>query len=171
MKPLEPDEKTALVMLYMNNSLVRGEIIVKISQRVNIWLRTQSGPNFIHIHRPQIISFGGASPRTSSFSEMFLPTTQVLGFHLIPPSDEPLDYETTETNRMMQPIDVLIGTFLLKGKIRMSTQTDIATSLDVTRATWLSVYDADITNPNLLQFNMHVPMLLVNSIQVTFGLV
>ena len=72
---------------------------------------------------------------------------------------------------MMQPLDILIGTFLLKGKIRLSTQMDIATSLDVTRAGWMSAYDAVITNPNLPQFNMHVPMLLVNPTLVTFGLV
>lgn len=72
---------------------------------------------------------------------------------------------------MMQPLDILIGTFLLKGKIRLSTQMDIATSLDVTRAAWMSVYDATITNPNLPQFNMFVPMLLVNPTLVTFGLV
>ena len=171
MKSLEPDEKIALVMLYTNTSLVRGEIVVKISQRVNIWLRSQGTPNFIHVLRPQVISFGGASPRTSTFSEMFLPGAQVAGFHTVPPSDEPLDYEMSETHRMMQPLDILIGTFLLKGKVRLSTQMDIATSLDVTRAAWMSVYDADITNPNLPQFNMFVPMLLVNPTLVTFGLV
>lgn len=170
MKPLESDEKTALVMLYTNHSLVRGEIVVKISQRVNIWLRTQGVPNYIHVHKPQVISFGGALPRTSSFSEMFVPTVLVTGFHIVPPFDEPLDYETSETHRMMQPVDVAVGTFLIKGKLRISSQMDIATSLDVTRSAWMSLYEADITNPNLPQFNMHVPLMLVNPTQVTFGL-
>lgn len=171
MKPLASDEKTALVMIYTQNSLVRGEIIVKISLRVNIWLRTQGVPNYIHLHKPQVVSFGGAAPRTSSFSELYLPTVQVLGFHLAPPADEPLDYEASETNRMMQPLEVLIGAFLIKGKIRISTMTDMATSLDVSRATWMSVYDAEISNPLLPQFNVQVPMLLVNPSQVSFGLV
>ena len=48
MKPLAPDEKTALVMLYTNNMLVRGEIVIKESLRVSIWLRTQGVPNYIH---------------------------------------------------------------------------------------------------------------------------
>jgi hypothetical protein len=171
MKPLEPDEKIALVMLYTNTSLVRGEIVVKINQRVNIWLRSLGVPNYIHIHKAQTISFNGASTRTSALAEMFLPTVQVLGFHIVPPTDEPLDYEEGEALRVMQALDVMVGTFLMKGKIRISSQLDIAASLDVMRSVWLSVYDADITNPYLPQFNMHVPMLLVNPTQVTFGLV
>ncbi|MBI3150575.1 MAG: hypothetical protein HYZ21_00430, partial [Chloroflexi bacterium] len=50
MKPLAPDEKTALVMLYTHNMLVRGEIVIKENLRVSIWLRTQGVPNFIHLH-------------------------------------------------------------------------------------------------------------------------
>ena len=38
MKPLAPDEKIALVMLYTHNMLVRGEIVIKESLRVSIWL-------------------------------------------------------------------------------------------------------------------------------------
>lgn len=171
MKPLESDEKTALVMFYTATALIRGEIVVKINQRVNIWLRSLGVPNYIHIHKAQVISFIGAPPRNSSFSEMFLPAAQVLGFHLVPPADEPLDYEEGEAMRMMQAVDVVIGTFVFKGKARISTQMDFSASLDVMRSTWLSIYDADISNPNLPQFKMQVPMLLVNPTQVTLGLV
>jgi hypothetical protein len=65
---------------------------------------------------------------------------------------------------------MMVGYFLLKGKIRMSTQTDVATNLDVSRAAWMSIYEADITNPYLPQFNIHVPMLLVNPLHVNFGI-
>ena len=118
MKPLESDEKTALVMFYTATALIRGEIVVKINQRVNIWLRSLGVPNYIHIHKAQVISFIGAPPRNSSFSEMFLPAAQVLGFHLVPPAEEPLDYEEGEAMRMMQAVDVVIGTFVFKGKAR-----------------------------------------------------
>jgi hypothetical protein len=71
---------------------------------------------------------------------------------------------------MMQLLDVMVGSFLLKGRIRISMQTDVATSLDVMRASWMSVYDAEISNPYLPQFNVHVPMLLVNPSLVNFGI-
>ena len=170
MKELAYDEKTAMVMVYTNSVLARGEVIAKESARVSIWLRTQGVPNYIHLHKPQVISFSGAAPKTFSFSEMFVPVVQVVAFHLAPPAQDPLDYEAGESNRMMQLLDVMIGSFLLKGKIRISMQTDVATSLDVMHASWMSVYDVDISNPYLPQFNVHVPMLLVNPNQVSFGI-
>ncbi len=57
MKPLAPDEKTALVMVYTHNLLVRGEIVVKENVRVNIWLRAQGISNFIHFLKPTVILF------------------------------------------------------------------------------------------------------------------
>jgi hypothetical protein len=170
MKELAPDEKTAIVMVYTNNMLARGEVIAKENARVSIWLRTQGVPNYIHLYKPQVISFLGAMPRTLSFSEMFIPTVQVTAFHLAPPAEDPLDYDAREANRMMQLLDVMIGSFLLKGKIRISMQTDVATSLDVMRASWMSLYDVDISNPFLPQFNVQVPMLLINPNQVNFGI-
>jgi len=170
MKPLAPDEKTALVMLYTHNMLVRGEVVTKESLRVSIWLRTQGVPNYIHLIKPQVILFGGTPPKSLAYSEIFIPTVEVLGFHLAPPEHDPLDYDMTELNRMMQPVDIMISAFLVKAKIRISTQTDVATSLDVTRTSWLSVYEADISNPYLPQFSMQVPMLLVNPSHVSFGM-
>jgi hypothetical protein len=169
MKELASDEKTAMVMVYTQNILARGEVIAKESARVSIWLRTQGVPNYIHLHRPQVISFLGAAPKTSSLSELFIPTVQVVGFHLAPPAQDSLDYDPAEANRMMQSLDVMVGSFLIKGKIRISTQTDIATSLDVMRASWMSIYDAEIGNPYMPQFNVQVPMLLVNPSLVNFG--
>jgi hypothetical protein len=59
---------------------------------------------------------------------------------------------------------------VVKGKIRISTQTELATSLEVARLSWLSVYDAEIANPYLPQMPvMHVPMMLVNPEHVAFG--
>lgn len=171
MKPLAPDEKTALVMLYTHNMLVRGEIVIKESLRVSIWLRTQGVPNYIHLHSPNVILLGGTPPKSLAYSEVFVPTAEVIGFHLAPPAQDPLDYDASEANRRMQPVDMLVGSFMLKAKLRISTQTELATFLDVSRSSWTSVYEADITNPYLPQFNVHTPMMLVNPNHVSFGLV
>jgi len=171
MKALAPDEKIAMVMVYTNNMLARGEVIAKENARVSIWLRTQGVPNYIHLYKPQVISLAGGAPKTSSFSEIFIPTVQVTAFHLAPPAQDPLDYEANEGNRMMQPLDVMIGSFLMKGRMRISTQTDVGTSLDVMRASWMSFYEVNISNPFLPQFNVHVPMLLANSNHVSLGIV
>jgi len=170
MKPLAPDEKTSTVIVYTQNMLARGEVVTKENVRVSIWLRTQGVPNYIHLIKPQVMMFGSTPPKSLALEEIFIPTSQAIGFHLAPPAQDPTDYDTTELNRTMQPIELLLGSFIMKAKIRISTQTDIATSLDVMRAAWVSVYEADVTNPYLPQFSMHVPMLLVNPNQVSFGL-
>jgi hypothetical protein len=170
MKPLGPDEKAALIMMYTHNMLIRGEVIVPQNLRVSIWLRTQGVPNYVHLYKPQVILFGGTPPKSLSYSEIFIPTSHVIAFHLAPPEQDELDYDPTEANRMMQPMDMVIGSFLLKGKMRMATQTDLATHLDVSHTGWISVYDADMSNPYLPQFSVQVPMLLVNPSQVSFGL-
>lgn len=165
------DEKLTPVMLYTQDTLVRGEVVTKQNVlRVNIWLRTEGAPKYLHILKPQVLVFGGSPVKPLSYSEIYYPTTQLIGFHTLLPTDEPLDYDPNEMNRMMQPVDVMVGTFVMKGKIRISTQTEVGTSLEVARISWMSLYDVEIMNPYLPQMPaLHVPMALVNPTHVAFA--
>ena len=165
------DEKLTPVMLYTQNTLVRGEVVTKQSvMRVNIWLRTDGAPKYMHILKPQVIVFGGTPVKPHSYSEIYFPTAQLIGFHTLPPTDEPLDYDPNEMNRMMQPVEGLVGSFLMKGKIRISTQTDVGASLEVARVSWMSLYEVEVTNPYLPQMPaLHIPMALVNPTHVAFA--
>jgi hypothetical protein len=167
------DEKLTPVMVYSQDTLVRGEVVTKQNVlRVNIWLRTEGAPKYMHILKPQVLVFGGSPVKSLSYSEIYFPTAQVVGFHTLPPTNEALDYDPDEHNRMMSPVDVKLGTFLMKGKIRLSTQTDVASSLEVARIAWMSIYDVDVTNPYLPQMPpIHVPMMLVNPMHVAFAFV
>lgn len=173
MYTLRPDEKTTPVMLYTQDALVRGEAVTKQNVlRVNIWLRTDAAPRYIHIIKPQVLIFGGGPVKALSYSELYFPTSQVIAFHTLPPTDEPLDYDPDEANRMMESVDVLVGSFMMKGKIRISTQTEVGVSLEVARVTWMSLYEAEISNPYLPQMPpLHTSMVLVNPNHVAFGLV
>lgn len=167
---LRPDEKTTPVMLYTHDTVVRGEAVSKQNSRVNIWLRTDGAPKYMHILKPQVIVFGGTPLRPLTFAEIFFPTSQLIAFHTLPPTDEPLDYDPDEANRVMQEVEVVVGTFVVKGKIRISAQTELATSLEVARVSWMSVYEAAIANPYLPQMPpLRVPMMLVNPERVAFG--
>lgn len=168
---LRPDEKTTPVMLYTHDTLVRGDVVSKQSVlRMNIWLRTDGAPKYMHVLKPQVIVFGGTPVRPLTFSEIYFPTSRLIAFHTLPPTDEPLDYDPDEANRVMQEVKLLVGTFVVKGKIRISTQTELGTSLEVARASWTAVYDAEIANPYLPQMPVvQVPMMLVNPEQVAFG--
>jgi hypothetical protein len=168
---LRPDEKTTPVMLYTRETVVRGEVVTKESvHRLNIWLRTDGAPKYMHLLKAQVLVFGGSPIKALSYSELYYPTTQLIGFHTVPPTEEALDYDPGEANRMMEPLEVLVGTFVMKGKIRISTQTEVGVSLEMARVSWMSLYDAVITNPYLPQMPpMQVPMVLVNPGHVAFG--
>jgi hypothetical protein len=168
---LRPDEKTCLVMLYTMHSVVRGEAVIKQNiPRVNIWLRMDAVPRYIHILKPSVLVFGGSPVKTLSYSELYFPTSEVIAFHTLPPSEEPLDYDPGEADRRMETVELLVGTFVMKGKIRVSTHTEVDTTLESARVSWMSVYEVSIANPYLSQMPaLQVPMVLVNPSHIAFG--
>ncbi len=170
MYTLAADEKATTVMIYTHNALVRGELVTKQNARVSIWLRMQGQVNYVHIHKPQVLTFGGPLTKSMINDEMYCPIQQIHAFHLAPPADEPLDYDESEPNRAMKDVNLLLGDFSIKGKLRISTHADLATSLEVAHAGWLSVYDVEIAPVFVPQFPvMKAPMMLVNPKFVNFG--
>jgi hypothetical protein len=169
---LRPDEKTAPVMLYTQNNVVRGEAVVKQNiPRISIWLRTDGAPRYIHVLKSQVLVFGGSPAKTLTYAEIYVPTSEIIAFHTLPPIEEPLDYDPSEADREMDVIELLVGTFVMKGKIRISTHMEVDTTLEAARISWLSVYDVWITNPYLPQMPaLQVPMMLVNPSHAAFGL-
>lgn len=169
---LRPDEKTTPVMFYTLHHVVRGEAVIKQNiPRVNIWLRTDGAPRYLHVLKPQILIFGGSPAKALSYAETYFPTSEVIAFHTLPPTDEPLDYDPNEADRAMQPVELLVGTFVMKGNIRISTHSEVDNTLEVARVSWMSVYDVWISNPYLPQMPaLQAAMVLVNPSHVAFGL-
>jgi hypothetical protein len=169
MSPLAPDEKSTLIMVYTQDALLRGEAVTKENVRVSIWLRTEAAPRYIHLFKPQVITFSGAT-RSINYAEIYIPTSTVLAFHMVPPAHEALDYDADEKNRAMDPTIARVGTFLFKGLLRISAQSGIGTTLELAKIPWMSLYDVEISNPLLPQMPpMMVPMLLVNPALVSFA--
>jgi hypothetical protein len=167
--PLSADDKSTLVMVYIQNALIRGEVVTKENMRVSIWLRTDGAPNYLRLQQAQMLSFSGGAPKSYNTSEVYVPVASVIGFHIAPPLQEPLDYEEGEKNRAEQIVSVTVGTFIFKGKIRFSAQSGIGPSLEMAYS-WMSMYETEISNPNLPQMPaILVPMLLVNPRQVTIS--
>jgi hypothetical protein len=171
MYSLTPDEKTSSVMVYTHNSLVRGELVTRQNVRVSVWLRTEGASEYMHVLNAHIVYLTGSSVKIQSYPELFLPTSEVVAFHLTPPAQDPLDYDESEMNRRMQPLSILVGSFIFNGAIRISTQVDLGTSISSGRAVWLSMYDVKVSNPYLPQMGeIPVPMLVMRPGQVTFAL-
>jgi hypothetical protein len=172
MYTLAPDEKASLVLVYAQDMLVRGELVTAKNVRVSIWLRTQGVPDHILLLNAQILQLNTGSAKSFSYPEFYLPAGKIVAMHLAPPQTDPLDYDPTEANRKMVPLNALVGSFLFKGQMRVSTQTGgLGTSLDIAHAPWLSIYDVDISNPSLPQMPaMRVPMALVRPSLISIGL-
>jgi len=171
MTTLAPGEKSSLVMVYTHNMLARGEVVTMENVRVNTWLRTQGVPEYIHLLKPQVLIFGSGSVKTLTYSEIYVPVSMVIAFHTIPPSENQLDYANDEKNRVMVPATALVGTFMFKGKSRISSQTGFGTSIELAHSLWMSIYDVEVANPYLPQMQpIHVPMILINPKQVSLAL-
>jgi hypothetical protein len=159
---LEAGEKATPVMVYTLTTLVRGEIITKEQARVSTFLRTQAAPEFVGLYNAQALVFGGPTGLTqASYPEYFIPTQQILAYHLVPPATEPLDYDPSEPNRKMEPAILLVGTFRFNGHIRIATQSKLSKFLELARESFFSFYDVEITNPGLPSASaLKVPIVL-----------
>ncbi len=171
MYTLAPDEKTTLVMAYTQDMLVRGEVVTKQGVRVSTWLRTDAAPDYAHLVKAQVVNFCGPQVKPIAAPEIFLPVSQILGFHVMPPTQDTIDYDESEKNRVWEPVTVLLGAFIIKAKARISAQTGFGVSLATSRVVWMSLYDAHISSPVLPQMGvLDVPLLIVRPDRMSFVL-
>jgi hypothetical protein len=166
---IQDDEKTANVMVYTRAAIHWGMIIIKNPVRVSTWLRTNMAPEVLSIYNANslLTAFAGAKPIPSRVLYLF--TSEVLAFHLIPPQSEPLDFDPTEPNRYMDPVSILIGAFRIDGHMRLSLISNVEKYLDRTREEFTSIYDAKISNLiNPSAGVMKVPYLIVRQSAVIY---
>ena len=158
-------------MTYTQNMLVRGEVVTKEGVRVTTWLRTQGVPEYIHLFKPTVLHFGSGVVKALTYSEVYVPVSTVIAFHLVPPVNEALDYAADETNRIMVPVTATPGTFLFKGFFRIATKASLSTSIELAHSDWSSIYNVDVTNPSMPQMQpIHAPMVVINPKQVSFAI-
>jgi hypothetical protein len=168
---LAPDEIASPVMIYTPRTLSWGQLITKKAIRANVILRSTIVPDYLSLYSAHTIGLqGGELTKPIAFQELHIPTENIVGFHLMPPYEEDPDYDPDELNRKMEAVTVLVGPFFFHGCVRMSTQTDLATSLGVTKTSFTSLYDVDIVHmSNTCMKPIHVPMCQIRRTYVLFG--
>lgn len=88
----------------------------------------------------------------------------------MPPAKDPLDYDATEPNRKMEPVNALVSTFLVKGSLRLSTSSSLHKFLEITRENFTALYDAEVTNLLIPSFGpLTVPYILVRQESTVFA--
>jgi hypothetical protein len=171
MYTLGPEEKASFVVAYTQNGLIRGEIVTKENVRLNTWFRTEGAPDYLHLYKLQWLQAVAGTIKPVAHAELLLPVPLVIGFHVVPPTQEALDYDAREDNRVNKSTTISMGLFVVNGNVRISAKTDLVTSLIINHSAWISVYDAEISSLYLPQMPpLQVPMLLVRPTQVGFVL-
>jgi len=168
---LGSDDKVAQAMAYTNNALYWGEVVVKEMVRVSTWLRTNNAPDRVCMYNARILNTSGnGQAKPPHFTELYIATTQINIFHLIPPAKEPADYDATEPNRKMQPVSMLVSNFRIDGHLRLASSGSVGKFLEVVRENFTSIYDAQISCPNNPAFGViPVPYVIVRQEVTVFG--
>lgn len=165
------DEKVVPLMVYIPGKLIWGEAVVKEAIRVSTWLRTNVAPEVLTLYNAKIlIPSTGVKLKPISHPELSVFVSQIIAYHLIPPHQEPPDYDPTEPNRIMEPVTLWVDTFRYDGHLRLSALSSVRKYLDVTREAFTSLYDVEISNPLLPEMgSLKVPYLIVRQNLVLYG--
>jgi hypothetical protein len=170
--PLADDEKSSPVMAYMRDALCWGDVVTKEKILVSRWLRTQTAPESICIYNARIIiPSSGSSPAPMQFSELHIPTQEILAFHLIPPQQDPTDYDPNDPNSHLYPITTLVGKFKMDGHLYLSIHSNLARYLEIIHENYTSLYNVEISCPQMPSLGlMRVPYVLINRTSSVFAL-
>jgi hypothetical protein len=168
---LEPEEKVTSVIAYTQTGLFWGDVITKEQIRVSTWLKTVAAPDRVQMHNARLIHvIPSGKPAPIHFPEVYIPTADILIFHMVPPQTDPLDYDPSEPNRKMEPIVALVNNFRLDATIRIAQITNLGKYLDVVKEPFTSMYNVDITCPIMPSLGcMKVPYAMVRQQPAIFA--
>ena len=168
---LDEGEKITSVMIYTSHMLVLGDVVTKEAMRVSTWLRTPSVPKYFFMHDANIVMISGSNAsKPQFFSEFHLPVAEAIAFHMKPPAHDPLDYDPNEPMRKMMPVTTLAGPYRFDGSVRMSVQTTLEKFLEVSKETFIGLYEAEITLPSIPAMGViRIPYALLNGNKVSFS--
>lgn len=142
---LKYGETTTAMMFYTKDSLIWGDIVHHeevIPSRILVGITI---PEFISIYNAQLIfTEPNFISRPVSRKEIHLPAQKILGYHLLPPQKDHLDYDPTEPNRKMVPLTAFMGAFCIQGSIRISEVTTVKSNIEVIKSDFLTLYDLEI---------------------------
>ena len=140
-------ETLTAMMFYTKESLVWGEILHHESVLPSRILVGVTVPEFISVFNAKMIFLEpNFISNPVSHSEIHIPAKKIIGYHLMPPHEDQIDYDPSEPNRKMQPMTVFLGPFTVKGSIRISGLTTVKSNLEVTKSEFMALYDLQINH-------------------------
>ena len=144
---LKYGETSTAMMFYTGDSVIWGNIIHHeeiLPSRILVGITV---PEFVSVYQAKILfTQPNFISNPISHSEIHIPTKKIVGYHLMPPKIDQIDYDETEPNRKMEPISVYLGAFTLRGFIRISEVTTVKSNLEVLKSEFITLYDLEINH-------------------------
>jgi len=144
---LKYGETTTAMMFYTDAGLIWGNIIHHEEILPSRILVGMTVPEFISVYHAKILfTQPNFISNPISHSEIHIPAKKIVGYHLMPPQIDQIDYDETEPNRKMESITAYLGAFTLRGLIRISEVTTVKSNLEVLKSEFLTLYDLVISH-------------------------
>lgn len=146
---VEDGELQTPFMVYTSQGIIWGKLPHSELIQPSRILLGVTVPEYVTLLEAQALflepNFAGKAIR---HSQMMVPSRTILGYNLMPPQKDQLDYDPTEPNRKMAPVTVYMGALMVKGNLRISEITSVKTTVEVTKADFISLYDIEVCHPN-----------------------
>jgi len=144
---LNHGETATAMMFYTTDSLIWGNIIHHEEILPSRILVGVTIPEFISVYQAKILfTQPNFISKTISHSEVHIPSQKILGYHLMPPQIDQIDYDETEPNRKMAAITAYLGSFTVHGSIRISEITTVKSNLEVLKSEFTTLYNLEISH-------------------------
>jgi hypothetical protein len=140
------EEKATPVMIYTASGQAWGDLVTKELVRVSIWLRSPTAPRYLRLYDCCLLP-AGASTTPGNYRELFIPVSEITALHMLPPHQDPPDYDPNEPNRVLHPVTALIGPYRLDGSLRMSSHSNLEKFLELMTEKYTSMYEVKVSQP------------------------
>lgn len=145
---LGPDDAITPIMIYTSDHLSWGQFIHKKALLPGRALVGVSVPDFLSIYDANsMVVIGSQIAKPIKYTEIHVPVTSVLAYHLMPPHQDQIDYDESAPNRVMKPFTAHVGSFHFNASMRISDITTIKNTLEVAKSAFFTVYDVEVTHP------------------------
>ena len=170
-QPFVGVEKTETPMMaYTSQGLIWGNLSHSSMVQPSRILLGVTIPEFLALDQAQVMFMEpNYVAKPIKHQQILIPTSTILGYHLMPPHKDVLDYDPTEPNRVMSPMTLYMSAMKITGNIRISEVTDAKTTLEVMKASYLTMYDVEIshlTNTQMAPIKAGQAYFRVNSLLV-----
>lgn len=135
------------VMVYSSTHIFWGKLGLEEIQMPERLLTGVNIPEIVYIKNCKYINskhMGQKNPKM--VSKLFIPTNNILGYHLM---EDEKEIKPPEDNWIKDDVSILFGVFQISASIWIGPKTSLFKHLALERATYIDVFDASISIPEL----------------------